>query len=112
MTRITTHVLDTSRGRPAEGVKATLCRMQVDRWEIVARGQTNADGRIGDWSAAEAVPGNGIYIIRFETKDYFDILGVSSFYPFVEVYFEVAEAGHYHIPLLLSPYGYSTYRGS
>jgi 5-hydroxyisourate hydrolase len=112
MSRITTHVLDTSRGRPADGVKVTLCRMQVDRWEIVARGLTNADGRIVDWVAAEGLPGNGIYILRFETKDYFDIWSIPSFYPFVEVYFEVATDSHYHIPLLLSPYGYSTYRGS
>ena len=112
MSRITTHVLDTSRGRPAEGVKVTLCRMQVDRWEIVARGETNADGRIVDWVAAKDVPGNGIYIIRFETKNYFDSWCISSFYPFVEVYFEVTGEGHYHIALLLSPFGYSTYRGS
>jgi len=112
MNRITTHVLDTSRGAPAEGVKATLCRMQVDRWEIVARGQTNADGRIGEWTAAEWQSGNGIYIIRFETKDYFDRWNISSFYPFVEIYFEVATERHYHIPLLLSPFGYTTYRGS
>lgn len=112
MSRITTHVLDTSRGRPAEGMKVTLCRMQVDRWEIVARGETNGDGRIGDWVAAEDVPGNGIYIMRFDTKDYFDRGSISSFYPFVEVYFEVTAEGHYHIPLLLSPFGYSTYRGS
>lgn len=112
MTRITTHVLDTARGCPAEGMKVTLCRMQVDRWEIVARGQTTTDGRIGDWAAADGVPGNGIYIVRFETKDYFDRQRIPSFYPFVEVYFEVAADGHYHIPLLLSPYGYSTYRGS
>jgi 5-hydroxyisourate hydrolase len=112
MTRITSHILDTSRGRPAEGVKVTLCRMGVDRWEVVARGQTNADGRVADWAAADSIPGNGVYIIRFETKDYFDRLSIPSFYPFVEVYFEVTGDEHYHIPLLLSPYGYSTYRGS
>jgi len=112
MSRITTHILDTSRGRPADGVKVTLCRMGVDRWEIVARGQTNGDGRIGDWAAAENISGNGIYIMRFETKDYFDAWSIPSFYPFVEVYFEITAEGHYHIPLLLSPYGYSTYRGS
>jgi 5-hydroxyisourate hydrolase len=56
--------------------------------------------------------GNGIYKIRFETKDYFDKRSVPTFYPFVEIYFETTADGHYHIPLLISPFGYSTYRGS
>ena len=112
MSRITTHILDTSRGRPAEGVRVILCRMMVDDWKEVASGQTNADGRIGDWAAADEVQGGGVYMMRFETSGYFDKLGIPSFYPFVEVHFEVVGDGHYHIPLLLSPYGYSTYRGS
>jgi 5-hydroxyisourate hydrolase len=109
MSRITTHILDTSRGCPAEGVKVVLCRMKVDDWEVVTEGQTNGDGRILDWAAAVS---SGVYMLRFETMDYFDRRGIPSFYPFVEVHFEITTDGHYHIPLLLNPYGYSTYRGS
>ena len=112
MSRITTHVLDTSIGRPAEGVKVVLCRMKIDDWEVIANGQTNADGRILDWAAAEEGVGEGVYMLRFETMSYFDTIGVSSFYPFIEIHFEILTESHYHIPLLLSPYGYSTYRGS
>jgi 5-hydroxyisourate hydrolase len=61
-----------------------------------------------DWTA----PGHGIYKIRFETRGYFDGRGVTSFYPWVDIYFEVPADGHYHVPLLISPYGYSTYRGT
>ena len=112
MSRITTHVLDTSRGRPAEGVKAVLCRMKVEDWEVVAEGQTNAEGRIMDWAVDEDLVEEGVYMLRFETRSYFEKLGTSSFYPFVEVHFEIISESHYHIPLLLSPFGYSTYRGS
>jgi len=104
MSRITTHVLDISSGRPAGGMGAALYGREGGE---VFRGRTNADGRIADWGEV----GEGIYKIRFETGDYFDRQGVKSFYPFVEVSFVVGE-GHYHIPLLLSPWGYSTYRGS
>ena len=112
MSRITTHVLNTSRGRPAEGIKVVLCRMKIDDWEVVANGQTNTDGRIMDWAAADGALEKGIYMLRFETMDYFDKLGEPSFYPFVEIHFEITADSHYHVPLLLNPYGYSTYRGS
>ena len=112
MIKITTHVLDVSRGCPASGMEIFLYRMEADGWEEMAWGRTNADGRLGDWAAAGGVPGNGIYKIKFETKVYFKRQGVASFYPFVEVHFEIAADSHYHIPLLLSPWGYSTYRGS
>ncbi|MBS1664073.1 MAG: hydroxyisourate hydrolase [Bacteroidetes bacterium] len=105
MSRITTHVLDQSLGRPAGGVEIVLFAGE----EEVARGRTNADGRIGDWAD---VPGIRIGKLRFETGEYFKRLEVATFYPFVEVYFEITAEGHYHIPLLLSPWGYSTYRGS
>ena len=87
----------------------------------LANGYTNKDGRITDWlgpnaapvgAAAYDVPGNGIYKIRFETKDYFEGQSLATLYPFVEVHFELTADGHYHIPLLISPFGYSTYRGS
>ena len=103
MSSISTHILDVAQGRPAGDVEIVLYRGE----EEVARGRTNADGRMPRWDA-----GPGIYKLRFETKAYFDRQSLSSLYPFVEVHFEVAADSHYHIPLLLSPFGYSTYRGS
>jgi 5-hydroxyisourate hydrolase len=111
MNKITTHILDTSRGRPAEGIEVALYEcLPGEQAVLVARGQTNKDGRIGDWP--ELQPGAGIFKIRFETRSYFDGQSIPTFYPFVEIHFEVAADGHYHIPLLISPFGYSTYRGS
>jgi 5-hydroxyisourate hydrolase len=103
MSSISTHILDVTQGRPAGDVEIVLYRGE----EEVARGRTNADGRMPRWDADP-----GIYKLRFETMAYFDRQSLSSLYPFVEVHFEVAADGDYHIPLLLSPFGYSTYRGS
>jgi len=108
---ITTHILDTSRGRPAAGVTVTLER-QGDGWEHLGRGVTNADGRVTDLMAPGSLRA-GVHRIRFATGEYWEALGSSGFYPFVEIVFEVgATDEHYHVPLLLNPYGYSTYRGS
>lgn len=96
-------MLDVSLGKPAGEVEIVLFFGE----EEIGRGRTNPDGRIGDWMAV-----GGVYTLRFETGDYFRRQGVNSFYPFVEVHFEVAADGHYHVPLLLSPWAYSTYRGS
>lgn len=103
MSRITTHILDVSQGRPAGDVEIILFFEGAE----MTRGWTNADGRLGGWDLD-----SGIYSLRFETKAYFGRQSVVSFYPFVEVAFEVGEEEHYHIPLLLSPWGYSTYRGT
>ena len=103
MSRITTHILDVSLGRPAADVEVVLLYEGAE----MTKGITNADGRLGGWDLDP-----GIYALRFETKAYFSRESVDTFYPFVEIYFEVADEDHYHIPLLLSPYGYSTYRGS
>ena len=114
MSPITTHVLDTARGQPAAGV-GVLLDFRDDRgeWVQLARGNTNADGRITDLLPHTQALKPGIYRLRFATGDYFSSLGVRGFYPEVQVMVTVDDAaGHYHIPLLLSPYGYSTYRGS
>ena len=114
MSPITTHVLDTARGRPAEGVAIVLERRSADGgWSEAGRGATDADGRcrslLPDGSALEA----GVYRLVFDTGAYFRARGQEAFYPSVGIAFEVRNAGeHYHVPLLLSPYGYSTYRGS
>jgi 5-hydroxyisourate hydrolase len=107
MSGITTHVLDTSRGRPAAGVPVVLERAVGSGWEPVGRGATDADGRASGLLVSP--PEAGRYRLTFETGGYLE----DGFYPEVSVTF-VVEPGeeHYHVPLLLSPYGYSTYRGS
>jgi len=110
---ITTHVLDTSQGRPAAGVEVQLARRSPDnRWEVVASGATDADGRITNLLPSGSLT-PGVYCLTFATGAYFHRQGVATFYPTVAVEFQiVSPAEHYHVPLLLSPFGYTTYRGS
>lgn len=111
---ITTHILDTARGRPAEGVALALeVREEGGIWKLLAEGVTNADGRVGDLLPPDHRLAPGVYRLVFNTRDYFARLGVESFYPSVPVIFEIRDpAQHYHVPLLLNPFGYATYRGS
>ncbi|MFQ5689439.1 MAG: hydroxyisourate hydrolase [Gemmatimonadota bacterium] len=114
MSAITTHVLDTARGRPAAGVEIRLSRRQPDgSWFQLGTSRTDGDGRVADLLPSGEPIGPGTYRLRFELREYFDSVSLESFYPFAEVAFEVGEpAAHYHVPLLVSPYGYCTYRGS
>lgn len=110
---ITTHVLDTSRGCPASGISVELDMLHRDgEWRRIGDGVTDADGRITDLiDAGPLEPGR--YRLTFATGEYFSSLGVPGFYPSITVEFEVAaRSEHYHVPLLLSPFGYATYRGS
>lgn len=109
---ITTHVLDTSLGKPAAGVSVTLEAQTPDgTWKSLASGRTDDDGRIRD--LLDAPTDAGVYRLTFATEEYFRRVGVTGFYPEVPILFRIAEAGqHYHVPLLLNPYGYATYRGS
>jgi len=108
---LSTHVLDATTGRPAAGVLIRLERRAGDGWSPEAEGQTGADGRLALPDEAEASP--GVYRITFGSGAYFAARGTATFYPEVTVTFEVTGPGdHYHVPLLLSPYAYSTYRGS
>ena len=101
---ISTHVLDAGRGRPAAGVAVRLERRGDDGWQPVADGRTDADGRIPALAAASDA---GVHRLVFDTA------GHSPFYPEVVITFTVADPGeHYHVPLLLSPFAFSTYRGS
>jgi 5-hydroxyisourate hydrolase len=110
---ITTHVLDTARGKPAVGVAVILEIGGLNDWTELARGVTDADGRIGDLLPGNTTLPAGIYRLSFATGAYFRGLGVRGFYPEVRIVVQIDEpAQHYHIPLLISPYGYSTYRGS
>jgi 5-hydroxyisourate hydrolase len=112
MSQLTTHILDTSTGRPAVGVHVILSVQRKQKWEEIANGTTNDDGRIPDLLKKAAVMELGTYKLRFETQTYFSRHGIESFYPFVEVSFQITSQEHYHVPLLLNPFGYSTYRGS
>lgn len=114
---VTTHVLDTARGIPARNVQIQLyfeeLRPDTRMWKHIATGVTNADGRISNLLSQEQFIA-GKYMMRFETEAYFKETGVSSFfYPYVEIVFLVSDPSqHHHVPLLLSPFSYSTYRGS
>jgi 5-hydroxyisourate hydrolase len=113
MSQITTHVLDISIGRPAAGV-AVILEMEKagGGWKELNRGVTDGDGRLGDLIAPGSLK-EAVYRLTFNTRDYFGERKIETLYPQVSIVFEVRRANeHYHIPLLLSPYGYSTYRGS
>lgn len=113
MTSLTTHILDTSRGKPAAGVHVSLERADADRqWHSVAHAETDQDGRVRTWSPPQSIE-PGLFRLTFQTDKYFEAQNVRTFYPVVIVVFNV-DAGetHYHVPLLLNPYGYTTYRGS
>ena len=108
---ITTHVLDTSAGCPATGIKVDLYTA-CETNQLIASGVTNDDGRLAEWDKDfELINGN--YVLSFEVSDYFARQGKSSFYGDIQIKFNVAATDeHYHVPLLLNPFGYSTYRGS
>ncbi|GAB2189278.1 hydroxyisourate hydrolase [Sessilibacter sp. MAH2] len=109
---ITTHILDTHKGRPAADVAVSLYRQNGDQWSLLGEATTNADGRITQWNS-EFEFQEGLYQLIFLTQDYFERENSASFYPQVSITFQVnATDEHYHVPLLLSAHGYSTYRGS
>jgi 5-hydroxyisourate hydrolase len=113
MSPITTHILDTRLGRPAAGVGVYLEKLEAGgAWQLIGSGATNDDGRLTTLLAAGKLT-RGRHRITFETGGYFTKQQVEHFYPRVTVEFEIAAPEqHYHVPLLLSPFGYSTYRGS
>lgn len=112
MSAITTHVLDTARGLPAGGVSVRLERWQEGGWTPLGQGVTDADGRCRTLMPEAGTLELGRYRLTFETAAYFESCGVAAFFPEVSIAFEVADRRHHHVPLLLSPFGYSTYRGS
>lgn len=111
---ITTHVLDTSTGAPAVGLEVALFQKTIGNEEVMISAKTcNHDGRVGDLITDSHVWAPGVYRLRFATGKYFSAKGKKTFYPHSDVTFEVDDtSSHYHVPLLLSPFGYSTYRGS
>lgn len=112
MSHISTHILNTVTGEPAIGLNIDLYFQKGDEWDLVANGTTNNDGRISQLYEPEKGIQEGVYRIRFGTGEYFLSLGEQPFYPWAEVVFMASKKESYHIPLLLSYFGYSTYRGS
>jgi 5-hydroxyisourate hydrolase len=107
---ISTHVLDTTRGSPVAGLAATLFRREPDGdWKEVGHAVTDADGRVREIADEELEAGE--YRLEFDTRPYFERSGLDAFYPAVSVAFNY-EGGNLHVPLLLSAYGYTTYKGT
>jgi 5-hydroxyisourate hydrolase len=114
MTHISTHVLDTARGTPARDVSVHLERHESSgQWQVVGSARTGEDGRCGELLSDGEKLSPGIYRLAFDTASYYAAQGVHGLYPIVQVTFSVRDGEtHFHIPLLLSPHGYTTYRGS
>ena len=114
MSTISTHILDTSRGRPAAGVSVSLDVLDAgEGWSPLAQANTDEDGRVRAFTLTEPQLPAGTYRLTFVTSSYFGRLSEKTFFPEVTVVFRLdGGSEHYHVPLLLSPFGYSTYRGS
>ena len=117
MSQITSHVLDLSAGRPASGIAISLVKLDEIHGskvtETIGKGVTNKDGRANDLVETNTVLEKGSYQLHFDLAPYFHDLGIQAFFPSADITFVIEGNGeHYHIPLLLSPFGYSTYRGS
>jgi 5-hydroxyisourate hydrolase len=113
MSQITTHVLDTSSGKPAAGIQIVLEMKEGNgTWIGLGTGTTNTDGRLPGLLPDGQKLVAGTYHLVFATGEYFKRERLKGFYPSVTIEFEITDHAHYHVPLLLNPYGYSTYRGS
>ena len=114
MSAITTHVLDTALGKPGRGIAVVIEFGQgADRWAELARGVTDGDGRLASFTPTLLPLKPGVYRVRFFTAAYFAAMRINGLYPEVNVIVQIDDpAQHYHIPLLLSSFGYTTYRGS
>ncbi len=113
MSTISSHVLNISTGKPAVGIVIKLEKKGGNGWELLGQEQANSDGRVKDLYSDKSLVTTGEYRISFATKDYFKESGEKCFYPQVEIFFEIeSNDEHYHVPLLISGHGFSTYRGS
>lgn len=111
--QLSSHILDVSKGTPASGVTIKLEQYneKTKLWSFVDEKQTDVNGRITDFLNSQK-SNFGIYKLTYFTADYFKKSGTDSFYPFIEVVFQIKDQNHYHVPITLSAYGYSTYRGN
>ncbi len=111
--QLSSHILDISKGMPVSGVTIQLEQFneQTKKWSFVDKKQTDLNGRITDFLDSQKT-NLGIYKLTYYTADYFRKNNTESFYPFIEVVFQIKDQNHYHVPITLSAYGYSTYRGN
>lgn len=112
--QLSSHILDITKGMPASGVKVELEKQDTTtlKWKIIDQKITDANGRIKDFLPMNSRDNKGNYRLRFLVDEYFKREKTESFYPYIEVVFSIHDTKHYHVPITLSPYGYSTYRGS
>lgn len=112
--QLSSHILDVTKGEPAPNVKISLSKQKDNgKWLAVDEKYTDSNGRIKDFLKEDrGVNHHGIYKLTYYVEPYFTKLNQSSFYPFIEVVFEIKDDKHYHVPITLSPFGYSTYRGN
>ena len=111
--QLSSHILDVSQGKPATGVTIHLEKYNPKnkKWSVVDKKVTDSNGRVPDFLPTDKV-NTGIYKLTYFTQEYFQKAGTESFYPFIDVVFEIKDANHYHVPITLSAFGYSTYRGN
>lgn len=112
MSQITTHVLDTSRGKPGNEISVSLLQQQAEDWRQVGLATTDEHGRCNSLLKKDVVLEAGVYRLRIDVKNYFDREGLPCFYPFIEITFTITGPEHYHIPVLISSFGFTTYRGT
>ena len=112
--QLSSHILDISEGKPVPNVKVTLQKLDANnQWTNLETYTTDDNGRIGNFLPVDAnKPNNGTYKLVFKTFPYFKDRNIETFYPFIEVVFNIHDNKHYHVPITISPFGYSTYRGS
>ena len=111
--QLSSHILDIHTGKPASGVNIVLSKQDTSgQWSIVEERMTDVNGRVKDFLEETPDGHRGIYKLTYMVGPYFELQGQDSFYPFIEVVFQIKDNAHYHVPITLSPYGYSTYRGN
>lgn len=112
--QLSSHILDVTQGQPARNVKISLSKQQKNgNWKAIDSKNTDENGRITDFlKVTQGVNHHGVYKLTYFVEPYFTKLNQKSFYPFIEVVFAIKDDNHYHVPITLSPFGYSTYRGN
>lgn len=112
--QLSSHILDINTGRPAQGVKIVLSKLSGENnWSVMEERTTDGNGRVKDFLEKRTGADNrGVYKLTYYVTPYFESQAQDTFYPFIDVVFEIKDDSHYHVPITLSPYGYSTYRGS